>query len=77
MTQKWTRFMRAKGLPHIRLHDLRHSCATAMIDAGIDAVTVKDTLGHADVSTTMKFYVHSTPDRNKRAAETMDKLIFD
>lgn len=76
MTQKWERFMIAKGLSHVRLHDLRHSCATAMIDAGVDAVTVKDTLGHADVTTTMKFYVHSTPAMSKRAAETMDKVIF-
>lgn len=76
MTQKWERFMTAKGLPHVRLHDLRHSCATAMISAGVDAVTVKDTLGHSDVTTTMKFYVHSTPAMNKRAADTMDKVIF-
>ena len=76
MTQKWERFMIANGLPKVRLHDLRHSCATAMIDAGVDAVTVKDTLGHSDVTTTMKFYVHSTQSMSKRAAETMDKVIF-
>ena len=68
--------MIVKGLSHVRLHDLRHSCATAMIDAGGDAVTVKDTLGHSDVTTTMKSYVHSTPAMSKRDAETMDKVIF-
>lgn len=40
ITQKWERFVVDKGLKHIRFHDLRHSCATAMIEAGVNPKTV-------------------------------------
>lgn len=76
MTQKWNRFMEAKGLPHVRLHDLRHSCATAMIGAGVDPKTVQQVLGHSDVSITMNIYAHCTSAMSKKAAETMDKVLF-
>ena len=76
MTQKWNRFMKAKCLPHVRLHDLRHSCATAMIGAGVDPKTVQQVLGHSDVSVTMNIYAHCTPTMSKKAAETMDAVLF-
>ena len=53
LTQKWERFVAKHNLPHIRLHDLRHSNATAMIAAGINAKVVQHRLGHANVSITL------------------------
>lgn len=76
LTQKWNRFMKAKELPHVRLHDLRHSCATAMVGAGVDMETVRQILGHSDVSITMKYYVHATQTMAKNAANTMENVIF-
>lgn len=77
ITQKWERFVEQKGLKHIRLHDLRHSCATAMIEAGIDPKTAQHRLGHSDVNITMNIYAHSTQTMDKKAADKMDELIFD
>ena len=76
MTQKWSRFMNAKSLPHVRLHDLRHSCATVMIGAGVDPKTVQQVLGHSDISVTMNIYAHCTPAMSRKAAEAMDAVIF-
>jgi integrase len=41
-----------------RIHDLRHTCATNMIRAGADVLSVQGTLGHSSSATTLKFYAH-------------------
>ena len=58
--------LRDAGLPHIRLHDLRHTAATLAVAAGESVLFVQSMLGHSDVRTTMR-YAH--PDhRAHRAA---------
>ena len=47
---------RAAGLPRIRLHDVRHSYATAALAAGIPAKVVSERLGHASIAITMDTY---------------------
>ncbi len=76
LTRKWKRFTDSNNLKHIRLHDLRHSCATAMITSGVDPKTVQDRLGHADVSVTMSIYAHSTRATNKAAADKIDDVVL-
>jgi integrase len=44
---------RAAGLPHFRLHDLRHFMATEMLAAGVPIATVSQRLSHARASTTL------------------------
>ena len=53
MTRKWSRFLEANNLPKIRLHDLRHSNATALIQAGVNPRVVQQRLGHSDVNITL------------------------
>lgn len=53
LTQKWERFCEANQLKHIRLHDLRHTCATAMLGAGVEPKVIQTRLGHSDISTTV------------------------
>jgi integrase len=51
---KWfEQLARAAGLPRIRLHDVRHSYATAALAAGIPAKVVSERLGHANIAITM------------------------
>ena len=76
LTQKWERFVRANNLPAIRLHDLRHSNASALIAAGVSPKVVQERLGHSDVTTTLNIYTHITPVMDQAAAETLDSLIF-
>jgi integrase len=56
------------GLPAIRLHDVRHSYATAALAAGIPAKIVSERLGHANVQITLDTYSprHSGPGRARR-----------
>ena len=75
MTQKWLRFTKKHNLKHIRFHDLRHTCATAMLEAGIDPKTVQSRLGHANISITMDVYGHCTKAMDKKAADKIDEII--
>jgi len=60
-----------KGL---RFHDLRHTAATNMIEAGVDLVTVSRILGHASIQMTMR-YAHPTPENMRRAVEKLEDLF--
>lgn len=64
----WDTARRAAGLAGVRIHDLRHSAASHMINAGIDLYTVGRILGHADHQSTMR-YSHLANDTLLAAVE--------
>jgi len=64
------------GLPRIRLHDLRHSYASAGLAAGIPAKVVSERLGHANVAITLDTYSHVLPALQADAATKVAALIF-
>ena len=66
----------AAGLPPIRLHDVRHSYATAALAAGIPAKVVSERLGHANVAITLDTYSHVIPGMDAQAAATVAGLIL-
>ena len=74
---KWfEQHARAAGLPRIRLHDVRHSYATAALAAGIPAKVVSERLGHATIAITMDTYSHVLPGLDELAAGTVARLIL-
>ena len=62
-------------LPMLRLHDTRHTTATAMIFAGVDDQIVAQLLGHNSVMVTRTVYSHVLKERSARAAALMTELI--
>lgn len=64
------------GLPRMRLHDLRHSCATLLLSRGIHPRVVMELLGHSTIAMTMNVYSHVVPDLARGAADAMES-IFD
>jgi integrase len=67
---------RRAGLPVIRLHDIRHSYATAALSAGIPAKVVSERLGHANVSITLDTYSHVLPSLQENSAAAVAALIL-
>jgi integrase len=63
------------GLPEIRFHDLRHTCATLLLRQGVNPKFVQELLGHADVSLTLNVYSHVLPDMGDAAAGAMDAAL--
>ena len=59
------------GIPRCLFHDLRHTYASRLVMAGVDLVTVKELLGHADIQTTMR-YSHITEGHKKEAVRMLD-----
>lgn len=62
------------GLEPIRVHDLRHSHASMLIEMGFDALEIADRLGHESVKTTLDTYSHLYPDKDKKLAGELNKL---
>ena len=56
----WPKSRAACGLEHVRLHDIRHSAASAMVNAGIDLATVGAVLGHKSAASTKRYSHHGT-----------------
>ncbi|MDO5540860.1 MAG: site-specific integrase [Eubacteriales bacterium] len=65
---------KAAGVKRIRLHDIRHSHASLLIEMGFSALLVSERLGHEDVSTTLNIYSHLFPSKQLEVAEKLDKL---
>jgi hypothetical protein len=63
------------GLPHFRLHDLRHFMATEMLSAGVPLATVSQRLNHARISTTVNVYTHAIPAWDRPAAEKLAAIL--
>ena len=62
------------GFPRIRVHDLRHSHASLLIDMGIDIKKVSERLGHESVKTTWDIYAHLYPDKDVELANRLNEL---
>jgi integrase len=56
----WPLTRKACGLEHVRLHDIRHAAASAMVNAGVDLGTVGAVLGHKSAQTTKRYAHHGT-----------------
>lgn len=56
-----------------RLHDLRHLSASLLLDAGYSVASVADRMGHTTPATTLKVYAHAMQNRDKCAAEEIDR----
>jgi integrase len=63
------------GLPRIRFHDLRHTCATVLLRRGVHPKVVSELLGHSTVAMTLDRYSHVLPDMQQAAREAMDALL--
>ncbi len=63
------------GLPSIRFHDLRHTCATLLLAKGVHPKFVQALLGHASIGITMDLYSHWAPAMGDQAAAAMEDTL--
>ena len=73
ISMEFQKLIKQSGLPHIRLHDCRHTAASIMLSHGIPPVIVAGMLGHS-ISTLLTDYAHFIPDMQDEAAQLMDSV---
>ena len=59
----------------ITFHGLRHTNATLLISKNVDVAVVASRLGHAQITTTLNFYVHPVEAHNKEAGNVLEKML--
>ncbi len=69
-----TAYSSAAGLPHIRIHDFRHSHASVLVNAGINIQEIARRLGHSKVEMTWNTYSHLYPKEEERALSVLDQI---
>jgi integrase len=75
LSSAFIKFIKASGLPRVRLHDLRHSHATHLLMANVHPKIVQERLGHANIATTMDLYTHVMPGMQDEAATRIDAAL--
>ena len=68
-------FSTAAGLPHIRIHDFRHTHASLLVNEGINIQEIARRLGHSDVQMTWNTYSHLYPREEERAVEILNRIV--
>lgn len=61
------------GISNFRIHDLRHTCASWLVSAGVSLYEVKELLGHSSIEMTER-YAHLAPENLDRVAKTLNRL---
>ncbi len=63
------------GVEYARPHKFRHALACKLLDAGTDVNAIQATLGHRDSATTTRYYLHVSPERQRKAMSVIDDLF--
>lgn len=69
------KMLKRAGLPEIRFHDLRHTCATLLLAQAVHPRLVMDILGHSQISITLDTYSHVIPTMRQEVAAKMDSIL--
>jgi integrase len=74
VTHAWYRIRKLAGIPHLRIHDLRHSFASLLVSGGRSLYEVQQILGHSDPKVTMR-YAHLSSKALQEAANTASVIV--
>jgi integrase len=76
LTKRFRVLVSQAGVPSIRFHDVRHSYATAALQAGESIEVLSDRLGHSTSAVTRAIYLHPVEELDRRMADSVAELIL-
>jgi len=74
-THTFQRLAKAAGVPVVPFHYLRHACASWLLEAGLDVVSVSEGLGHWSPDLTLRVYSHALPGRQRELARAIGAAL--
>ena len=75
ITRKFPDFLVDNDMEKIRLHDLRHSCASLLLANGISMKEIQEWLGHSNYSTTANIYAHLDSSSKQNSANVISNVF--
>ena len=76
ITTSFAKFLKKNHFPPIRFHDLRHSCASILVQNGVSMKAIQEWLGHSNFSTTANTYSHLDYSSKVKSGEKIEELIY-
>ena len=70
------KILKDAGLPHIRFHDLRHTCASLLLKNGVPMKDIQEWLGHSSYNTTANIYAHLDTSSKNTSASKMSNVVI-
>jgi integrase len=67
--------LKRAGLPPVRFHDLRHTCATLMLSQNVNPKVASEMLGHSTIAITLDTYSHVLPNMQQSAVRALEKIL--
>ena len=75
-TRYFRPLVKSAGLGKLRPYDLRHTCATLLLESGENPKVVSERLGHHDIAITLEVYSHVLPGMQERATDKLEQILF-
>lgn len=75
VTKHFAKMLKCHNLPHIRFHDLRHSCASLLLNNDFTLKDVQEWMGHADIRMTANIYSHLDTARKQVLANKLSSCL--
>lgn len=75
ISERFRETLKKNGLRHIRFHDLRHTCASLLMNHGYETADISKMLGHSTITTTVDIYGHIDEKRMRNIAEKMGSVL--
>ena len=76
LSRNWVAFIKRHNLKRIRLHDLRHTCATYLLSHNTPIATVSKKLGHSNIYTTLDVYTHAVDSDDQEASKLLNDMVL-
>ena len=77
VTHHFSKMLERYGMPHIRFHELRHSCASLLLNNGCGLKDVQEWMGHSDIQTTANIYGHLDTSRKQSLADKLTECLHE
>ena len=70
------KYCEISGVRKIKVHELRHSHVSHLIELGVSPLSISERLGHEDIKTTLNTYSHLYPNKQSEIAEILTEYVL-